>query len=632
MAIPEFILRKLILPGSLKPAGNGFEFVMFNTFAPATINSFALQVSGKEVPASKIQIFPKDKDSFSAVSVTKENPLLAAVNVEIAVKVADHPLDGAVFISVDTKEVGPLQFTLADSLKKKEYKRFKPAWTALFRKSLKAEATIDTRNPLGEASPFLLGQFVEHLERCVYDGIWTKDGSSLRQDTVKLLNGLKIPMIRYPGGNFASGYHWEDGIGPKEKRPVRHDAAWQAEEINQVGTDEFLTFCEEMDIEPYLAVNDGSGTAEEAARWVAYCNSPQDTEQGQRRAANGHPQPYNVKYWGIGNEVWGPWQIGTTSAQEYVRRLQRFITAMKAVDPTIKLIAVGNNPLTDDPQEPGALWNSEVLSAAADFDYLSWHIYQPEQDSWKESYDPYQLFGSVCAAPLDFEEIIHRVDRQIQASSGKNRVTQCIDEWNLWLPPLADAKSMHQVTYTMRDALYVAGILNTLFKNFDKVDIANLAQLVNVLPLIKTNESSAFATSIYFPFVLAADMEEMVLNVRVKSPTYASDELGQNVRAHQEVPYVDIIATRNKESDCLTALIVNRSPENRVIIGLHLSENDQYSSLSIKEITAAFPDSSNTFEHPNEVKIHERKSITVDSAEISLVLRPASVTFCKFTK
>ena len=202
---------------------------------------------------------------------------------------------------------------------------------------------------------------MEHLERCVYDGIWTKDGTSLRPDTLELLKKLNPPMIRYPGGNFASGYHWEDGIGPREKRPARHDAAWQAEESNQVGTDEFLTFCEQLNIEPYLVVNDGSGTPEEAARWVAYCNSAQDTELGKRRADNGHADAYNVKYWGIGNEVWGPWQIGTTSANEYARRLKRFVETMKAVDPTIKIIAVGNNPLSDDPQDAAALWNKEVL-------------------------------------------------------------------------------------------------------------------------------------------------------------------------------------------------------------------------------------------------------------------------------
>ncbi|MHC1741103.1 MAG: alpha-N-arabinofuranosidase [Anaerolineaceae bacterium] len=633
MAIPEFILRKLIVPGSLKSTSTGFQFSLLNTFAPATITSFSISVGNKSVPLSDVYFSPAEEASFTGEKISKPNPMPASVGISILISVENQPLNGPVKIIVDTKEIGLLEFTLADSLKKPKYSNFLPTWTAAFRKPLHAKVTVMNQAILGQSSPFVLGQFVEHLERCVYDGIWTKDGSSLRGDTLELLKELHIPLIRYPGGNFASGYHWEDGIGPKEQRPSRHDAAWKAEESNLVGTDEFLSLCEELDIEPYLVVNDGSGTPEEAARWVGYCNSPVDTELGHLRASNGHAEPYNVKYWGVGNEVWGPWQIGTTSAREYVNRLKRFTKAMKAADSSIKIIAVGNNPLSDDPNDPSTLWNKEVLeNAGNEIDFLSWHIYQPEQDSWKESYDPKTLFASVCAAPLDFETIIARVNNQIQASQTKGRVTQCIDEWNIWLPPGENAKSMHQVTYTMRDSLYIAGIINVLIRNFDKVDIANLAQLVNVLPLIKTNDKTAFATSIYFPFVLAAEMEEFVLQNVIDSPTFESEKLGNNVLAHKDVPYLDVSSTRSDDGSSITLLLVNRHPKNYLDTEIYFSEAQQYTVTSAKEIRSASPVSYNSFSHPGSVRIHKDNLVTKMGNSYQIRLSPASVAFCKFQK
>jgi alpha-N-arabinofuranosidase len=633
MAIPEFVLRKLIVPGSLKENAQGFEFVLLDTFAPATITAFALHVGDQKITPEEITVAPENAAAYPASQIDKDSPLLASIGISIRITVAGHSLSGPVKIEAETREVGLLEFTLADSVKKKKYQNLKPAWMSLFQKPVVSKIKINVDTPQGEVSPFLLGQFVEHLERCVYDGIWTKDGSALRQDTVELLTKLQIPMIRYPGGNFASGYHWEDGIGPKEKRPARHDAAWQAEESNRIGTDEFLAFCEEMDIEPYLVVNDGSGSAEEAARWVAYCNSAADSEQGKRRAENGHPEPYAVKYWGVGNEVWGPWQIGTTSAKEYAERLHRFVKAMKAVDPTIKIIAVGNNPLTDRENDPASQWNREVLADCADdFDFLSWHIYQPEQESWRENYDPAQLFASVVAAPIDFQWIIDRVDAQIQSSKGKGRITQCIDEWNIWLPPGENAKSMHQVTYTMRDALYVAGIINALYRSFKKVDIANLAQLVNVLPLVKTNEKTAIATAIYYPFQLAAELEENVLSFEYESETFAAPKLGENVQAHENVPYLDACVTASEEGDAIAMLLVNRHPEKRNQVHVDFSQKENFQAVEWQELKANHPLDANTFEHPNRVHLHSSNFIMKTGNDLVVDLAPASVNLLKFRK
>lgn len=629
MAIPEFVLRKLIVPGSLKKQGSGFSFILNNTFAPATITKFELLNNNITIPADSVSFSTPGKPAQKGSQISIENPLLTPVGVEILITIADQPLTEAIYVKAITKEVGEIAFPLTQKKIKPHVKKIKPYLLTRFSAPLEAQIKIDLNKTDGTASPFLMGQFVEHLERCVYDGIWTKDGANLREDTLDLIQQLNPPLIRYPGGNFASGYHWEDGIGLKTNRPHRHDAAWQADESNLVGTDEFLAFCEQIETVPLLVVNDGSGTPEEAARWVAYCNEPETTEQGMKRAANGHPQPYKVKYWGIGNEVWGAWQIGTTSAEEYTRRLLRFIKAMKAVDPSIKLVAVGNHPLTDTPSDPAALWNKEVLSKAGDqIDYLSWHIYQPEKDGWNDLPDTHELFKSVCAAPLDIERYTTRIEKEISQYSPNKNVMQALDEWNVWLPPLAGESSMHQVTYTMRDALYVASTLAVFFRHNRTMGMANLAQLVNVLPLIKTNADTAIATTIFYPFILLNQMELMLAQSTCQSPVFDSRAMGENITAHENVPWLDQLVTTSEDQKRITMLLINRHPEKRMTTNFSLDANP----VSALEICAAHPLDSNTFNHPTKVKITDSKKPKKQNGGWQVTLRPASITFLEFKR
>jgi alpha-N-arabinofuranosidase len=540
---------------------------------------------------------------------------------------------GNVSIKANTKEVGLLEFSIETGNKSKKGRPLPASWTAFFRPRLKANIQVGSTSIIGEVSPYLLGQFVEHLERCVYDGIWTKTGSDLREDTVDLIKQLNPPMIRYPGGNFASGYHWEDGIGPHEKRPTRHDAAWQAEESNLVGTDEFLTFCEQIDTVPCLVVNDGSGTPEEAARWVAYCNSPVETTMGELRAANGHPSPYNVKFWGVGNEVWGPWQIGTTSSREYAKRLIRFINAMKSVDPTIKIIAVGNHPLTDEPSDPALLWNKEVLELAGNqIDYLSWHIYQPEKEGWQEVNDDLELFKTICAAPLDVDTYLKRIGKLLAESGFATKVFQALDEWNVWLPPKQGEVSMHRVTYTMRDALYVASTLAVLFRNSESVKIANLAQLVNVLPLIQTNESQAIATSIYYPFILFNQMIGKVIEVKVNSPVFDSKAMGPNITAHQKVDYLDSMVTENLSGDRLSVLLINRHPLNCLDTTIVFNKEANYSPSTCWVLKSNHPLAENTFSNPYRVKLVEKKTPEFSNNQCLVRMEPASIYLLEYRK
>ncbi|MCD4672286.1 MAG: hypothetical protein K8R77_06465, partial [Anaerolineaceae bacterium] len=463
---------------------------------------------------------------------------------------------------------------------------------------IRATVRVDANEVIGEVHPEVYGHFIEHLERCVYGGIWTEDGSALRSDTLRLIQALKPSVVRYPGGNFASGYHWEDGIGPKDQRPRRFDQAWQSEESNQVGTDEFMTFCREVGAKPFLVVNDGSGTPEEAARWVAYCNQDASGEQGSRRAANGHPEPYGVHWWGVGNEVWGQWQIGATDAEAYTKRLREFVAAMRAVDPSIRIVAVGDKVMSGAPSDPGAKWNEAVLREAGDLiDDLSFHLYQPDRDGWQDEYDPEELHKTVTAAPLDAERIIQRIGRQIKALTPEREIGVAFDEWNLWLAPSDDAQSMHDTAYSRRDALYVAGMLHVFHRQCKLVSMANLAQMVNVLPLIKTNETSAFATAIYFPMQMYRQMEKIVIQSDVKGPVFTSQRLG-NIDEVVNAPYIDVTATRDASRKRVVLGVINRHPEKRVDLSVRLSGLDKLKPrrgwlLSSRDLMAV-----NSFEDP----------------------------------
>lgn len=631
MGVPEFIIKKLIVPNSFKTSQNGFSFQILNSFAAATISNFDILVGENCIPKDLVLISTDTQPAISGETIKPENWLVLPVGQLVTINVKSAIGRDPVILKAMTREVGEISVTLNSGRNSTKNRKFQPSQFSFLLPVKTGRLKVYLDNEIGTASPHILGQFVEHLEQCVYDGLWSADGSKIREDTLDLVKQLNPPMIRYPGGNFASGYHWEDGIGPVEKRPARHDAAWQAEESNHVGTDEFLRFCESIGTEPVLVANDGSGTPEEAARWVAYCNSPLDSADGSRRAGNGHPEPYNVKYWGVGNEVWGPWQIGATTAEEYCLRAKRFIKAMKEVDLTIKIVLVGHNPLSDDANDAGYTWNDTVLRELGDeIDYLSWHIYQPDMREWKEVYDPHELYLSVNAAHLDIEKIITRVDKQIQNLSNNRKILQAVDEWNLWLPPMQKNVSVHKVTYTMRDCLYATSVLMTFFRKCQTVGIANIAQLVNVLPLIETNESTAIATAIFYPFILFRQMQPRVVKSEINCESFNSPEQAVNIQAHKNVPYIDGLVTVNDDHTIMTIIVVNRFPFNKAKVDIHF-DLDQLKLVPNQslQIQAASPQSYNSFQKPNQIRISDAKLPIWENSCLQVTLKPCSVYFAE---
>ncbi len=629
--IPEFILRNMFVKDSLVSRGSGFQFAIKDTYAPATVLSFQLELDGQVVAPEMIQLQLDDADPVLASRISVEAPFALPVNQELRVIVNDHPIGrGELWLSVETREVGTLSFSVKTQTAVKKVTRYprENLFKRIISVHLHGEAVINLDDVVGEINPYIYGHFVEHLENCVYGGLFTEDGTALNQDVVELVKAIHPTQIRYPGGNFASDYHWEEGIGPKDRRPTHYDRAWHVEDSNRVGTDEFLGFCELVGADPYLVINDGSGTPEEAARWVAYCNDPESTEQGARRAANGHPKPYNVKLWGLGNEVWGEWQVGHTDAAGYVARIKPFIKAMRAVDAEIKLVAVGLDMQFGE-SRLAEEWNRTVLEGIGDqIDYLSFHVYQPDEDGYHEEYDQSELYHSLLSAPHSVEDAIRRMAQMIEEIVPDRKIGVALDEFNVKLPPAPGARSMHEQAYTLRDGLYVAGMLHAFHRQCNTLQIANLALLVNALPLIvKPEGKPAYPTPLYFPFQLYSRMESLYLSTTHWSPVFHSERLGSNISERNQVPYIDITATRSADRNRVVLGIINRHPlkMGKAMINLKGEDNNEYRAIEALVMTGPDPLSVNSANAPDTVGIEEVKPPKVQFAWMDLNLPAASV-------
>lgn len=453
-----------------------------------------------------------------------------------------------------------------------------------------ARIKIDMERQIGEIDRKIYGNFIEHLGRCIYGGVYDEgsplsDSDGFRKDVLDAARGLRIPLLRWPGGNFSSGYDWKDGIGPKGLRPRRWDTAWQSEESNRFGTDEFIDYCRKLGAEPYITVNMGTGTMQEAADWVEYCNATTDTYWANLRKKYGHAEPYNVKYWGLGNEIYGSWQAGHKSATDYGAMAVEFAKMMRWVDPSIKLVACGGN----NPD-----WDREVMEALVDIaDYISLHHYGGSTDTAKEMDDARHL-----------EEQIGVLDCVITTVKPQNEKSQRVkiaaDEWNIWFRSWFKRGDEHKLEeiYNLRDALWVASALNVFHRQCRTVKLANLAQLVNVIAPIMTNSSGIVLQTIYHPLKLYAEHSgNIALDALVRSDSFPDD-----AKTH----YIDISATTNEGGTMLTLAIVNRHPTAEIPVDFVLEGFSPQKSCEVYEVNGPSLDSTNTFDHPNDVTVKRR--------------------------
>ena len=463
---------------------------------------------------------------------------------------------------------------------------------------LTASLKVDLDRRLGTIDPSLYGNFIEHLGRCIYGGIYDEgsllaDSDGVRKDVLEAARKLRVTQLRWPGGNFVSGYHWEDGIGPRDSRPVRYDLAWFQRESNRFGTDEFIATCRKLGAEPYICVNLGSGTLDEASHWVEYCNREGGTYYSDLRKKNGHAEPYHVKFWGLGNEMYGPWQIGHKNATDYAKAAVEFAKVMKWQDPSIKLVACGSG----DPD-----WDRPVLEALVQqVDYISAHHYTVVDDLK----DYYEILGTVA----EMEMTIRQSAMSAEAISARARksppVAIAFDEWNIlhnWSDGgKRDDVHKFEVPYNLRDALWVASALNVLQRHCRAVRLANLAQLVNVIAPMYTTPNGLLLRTTYYPLELYANRSGPVaLDVLAVSPQFEARRSGMHT-------YLDASGTYDEEKRRVTLAVVNRRKEGDVVGTVELAGVRAKPGGRAFLVSGASPEAQNTLENPRAVATQEVK-------------------------
>src|SRR5713101_2177001 len=441
--------------------------------------------------------------------------------------------------------------------------RFLSAQTQAANPSETVRVYVDTRRTLAPLDRNLFGSFLEHLGRAIYEGIYDpgsklSDSNGLRKDVMDEVRQMGVPIIRYPGGNFVSGYNWLDGVGPKQDRPRVLDKAWNSINSNQFGTNEFMAWCKAVGTLPLMGLNLGTGTPEEAAALVEYCNVEKGTRWSDLRRKHGFAEPYKVKHWCLGNEMDGPWQIGHMTATEYGLKAQDAARQMHYVDPSLQLIACGSS----GPFMPTYLeWDREVLEQCYDYvDGLSLHRYvgnTPDETGG----DSAKFLAMNLSMEKQIAETVAVCDMVRGHKRSPKKLWLSFDEWNVWYRARSgDAVNGHkreaphllEEVYNLEDALLVGGIINTLLRNADRVKLACLAQLVNVIAPIMTNANGLFRQTIFYPYSWGIQMAQgSVLNLLSESPVYEVPGIG-------EVPYLDVIGTYSKKDGKIALFILNR--------------------------------------------------------------------------
>ena len=467
----------------------------------------------------------------------------------------------------------------------------------------------------------IFGGFLEHMGRAVYEGVFDPssrhaDAEGLRSDVLEALAALRFTAMRYPGGNFVSGYNWRDGVGPRELRSPRFDWAWTSREPNTFGTDEFMSLARRMGWTPMLAVNLGRGRPDEARALVEYCNGSPGTCEGARRARNASAEPYGVGLWCLGNEMDGWWQLGHVNATQYVARAKEAARLMRSVDPDVETVACGSS----DPRLPTyPTWDRTVLEGMAhDADYLSVHRYA--RNVLRDS-RTFLAFG--IAMDRQIEEVNQLCIEAQQRTGSTQRTYLSVDEWNVWYRHLSPfgwgrrAPHLLEETYNLEDALVVAGFLNSFIRHADAVKIANLAQIVNVIAPIRTRGDDLLLQSTYYAFRMYSTRRDgLALRVDVSGPTYPS-------RTYGHVPFIDTSAILG--DDRLHLFVVNRSLDSVAPIQLELTGRTIAGVADAELLSGPGAKACNSFSAPRVVVASPFDRVRVSAASVEVELPPLSL-------
>ena len=495
-----------------------------------------------------------------------------------------------------------------------------------------AHLTIDPHFVVGPINRRLFGSFVEHLGRCVYDGIYEPghpeaDEHGFRDDVAALVRELGVSTIRYPGGNFVSAYRWEDGVGPRSQRPRRLDLAWHSTETNEVGLDEFARWLKKVDSELMYAVNLGTRGVQEALDVLEYANIRSGTELSDQRVANGAPEPYDIRMWCLGNEMDGPWQVGHGTPREYGRLAVKTARAMRQIDPSLELVVCGSSgahmPLF-------GTWERVVLEETYDeVDFISCHAY----------YEPVEGdYASFLASAVNMDRFIESVvataDHVKAVRGSEKTINISFDEWNVWY--LSRYEQVERITdvqkwpvaprlledaYSVLDAVVFGNLLISLIRHADRVTAASLAQLVNVIaPIMTEPGGAAWRQTTFFPFALTSRLARGVaLELKLECPTYESAR-------HGVVPLVDAVATHDAETGDSAVFLVNRSLDEEVEIVVDVRMLGDVALRSAESLHDDDIHAANTASDPERVGLKANESARLVDQELHITLPPVSWT------
>ncbi|KAJ6514620.1 glycoside hydrolase family 51 protein [Mycena vulgaris] len=423
---------------------------------------------------------------------------------------------------------------------------------------------IDPARHVAPVDPRIYSGFTEHMGRCIYGGL---------TDVLQALKDLNVPVVRYPGGNFVSSYRWQDGVGPKELRPRRPELAWLTEESNQFGTDEFIEWCRLLGAEPFICLNMGTGTLEDALAWLEYCNSSSNTHYANMRRKNGHDAPYGVKYWALGNEIWGPWQVGQMTAADYSKAAYQWAKALRLLDPSIQLISCGETGFAD--------WDRVTLKTLAPvIDFHSIHLYTVSEGN----HDVNVMGPAAAEKGLEITKSLIELAK-IEGNLTKD-ITVCFDEWNVWYVSPGDKGAEEH--YDLSDALAVASWLNVFVRKADIVKIACIAQSVNVISPIITSPTGLFKQTTYYPLHLFATlMQGTALSLHVAAPAPEDSYTGPTVPAFvarlathappaaRPTKWLDASAVLSPDGTQVRVALVNRHSANACTVPIAFGPDAQ---------------------------------------------------------
>ncbi|WP_235297909.1 alpha-L-arabinofuranosidase C-terminal domain-containing protein [Portibacter marinus] len=491
--------------------------------------------------------------------------------------------------------------------------------------SLKRSINIDWADSSTSISPMLYGQFIEYLGRCINGGLYDKnsplsDENGFRKDVLSKVKELHVPLLRFPGGTVTKIYHWQDGIGPQSQRPKKKNLIWGGVEDNQFGTAEFISYCREIGAEPFLVVNMATGSPEEASRWVEYCNGTSDSYYANLRRSHGYEQPFNVKYWGIGNEEYAEADAGRhQDVDDYIKDTWQFIKLMRLQDSDIKITLVGS---TEDTE-----WNEKVINELHPvFDFLAIHFYavpdEPNLSSLLESIDSYRIkLDQIRPLIANAPEKVETFPRWYRFPARKQPLKLAIDEWGIWDMDSPKGKCTYNLEYPYEwyHALGVGKFLHMFQKNADIIGLATWAQLVNILAPIMTTESGSYKQTVFYPL-------EAYRNYSLENhlPLELSDTT--------EISSYDAMATMSSDKRKLSLSIINFKADHSLDIELIINGMANNQKLKfVDHISYSAPSFYAVNDGTKEVV--DKKILNIDSiveGKIDVEIKPATINFLRF--